>query len=141
MISKPCIVPATGDLKCTPVPEAWSRPIRMRFAWAAIPASLPLIAYMGMCGWLLVSSATKGHFSPPLFAIKVLGWTAIFATCLQLPIYLVWSLLSRELTWRQRMVWFAILLIQPAIFMPMFLYGKYTGKTAELIGCRRACHT
>ena len=37
---------------------------------------------------------------------------------------------------RQRMVWFAILVIHPVIFIPMFLYGTYTGKTAALIGCR-----
>ena len=60
---------------------------------------------------------------------QLAGTIAIRATILQWPVYMTWTLFSRELPWRLRLSWVAILTLLNMLAFPAFLYAKYKHKT------------
>ena len=63
-------------------------------------------------------------------AITILLWVAFYATLIQLPIYLVWALISLELNVREREIWFAGIHLLNMFAIPVFLVAKYRRRTA-----------
>ncbi len=119
------------------------RPVRSKFAkvlfgLASIPALFLPIALLLLILWPFLSAAIYGSFVDPKslrFAI-VLTWTGlaksfVYADVAQLPIYMVWALCSRELEWRQRVLWAIVLYVANAFTIPWFRYAKYTGTTSQ----------
>jgi hypothetical protein len=78
--------------------------------------------------WLSVSSGSIPKPNPFEFR-TILGWTIIYADVGQLPLYMVWALVSRELMWKHRLSWCVMLYVGNAFTIPLFLYAKYVGKT------------
>lgn len=117
-----------GDL------PAWSTWAQVAFLVAALPAVLLPTAYVTGAGWMVYASLAGMHvFSQQPLAITILLWTGIYATCLQLPIYLCWTMLSQELSAGQRLIWFVIVLLLNMFAIPAFLYAKYRKRTAAWI--------
>lgn len=119
------------------------QPVRSKFAkvlfgLASIPAFFLPIALLILVLWPLLSAAISGSFVDPKslrFAL-VLTWSGlaklfVYVDVVQLPIYIVWSLCSRELTWRHRVNWAGFLYVLNAFTIPWFLYTKYAGTTSR----------
>ncbi|TVS20708.1 MAG: hypothetical protein EA424_02620 [Planctomycetaceae bacterium] len=106
----------------------------MFFLLASLPAGLLPIAYFVGVGWVVIAKRTDViAFSHRPIAIDLLFLTAIYATYIQLPIYLLWTLFSRELTIRQRLIWFILVFLGNMLAIPVFLYAKYHNKTKAWI--------
>jgi len=113
---------------------SWSFETRVFFLLASLPAILLPVAYLTGAGWMFVANvAGVNVFSQRPPAVSILLWTAIYATYIQLPIYLIWTLVSHELTVRQRVIWFAVVFLLNMFAIPAFLYAKYRGRTVAWI--------
>jgi len=113
---------------------SWSFEARVFFLLASLPAILLPIAYLTGAGWMVVANVTGTNaFSERPIAVSILLWTGIYATYIQLPIYMIWTLVSHELTVRQRVFWFSVVFLLNMFTIPAFLYAKYRGRTVEWI--------
>ena len=118
--------------RCELLPS-WSTRARVFFLLASLPAGLLPIAYFVCAGWMVIKLTDVLAFSHRPPAIDLLIWIAIYATYVQLPIYMLWTLLSRELTIRQRLIWFILVFLGNMLAIPVFLYAKYRNKTKAWI--------
>ena len=113
---------------------AWSFRTRVFFLLASVPAILLPIAYLTGAGWMILKIFTGvDSFAQRPISISILLGAAIYATYIQLPIYLIWTLISRELTVRQRFIWFAVVFLLNMLAIPAFRFAKYRGLTVAWV--------
>ena len=109
----------------------WSFRTRVFFLLASVPAILLPVAYFTAVGWGILKLITDVGQRP--VSITILVWTGFYATFIQLPIYLIWTLISHELTVQQRFIWFAIVFLLNMLTIPAFLFAKYRGLTVKWV--------
>ncbi len=102
---------------------------------AAIPAFFLPVAYLIMIGWLVVyglPAVYRGDAMPePQSWFYTASWYGFHALMIQWPIYLIWALITRRLTWRLKWLWSGILLIFSVFGIPWFLSAMYRYAEAE----------
>ena len=82
------------------------------------------------CHWWLVGHVAFCAFShsniPPVegTAFWLAGQAAIYATFIQWPFYFAWSLISPELSRRQRIGWVVVIFLLNVVAIPYFLWCK-----------------
>lgn len=105
------------------------------YALAAVLAGYLPLAYICMVICVLVSifmgirtGSTEGPF---LWWGWQITFYAIYATFIQWPFYLVWALISFDLSRRQRIAWVVVILLFNMFAMPYFLGCKYVGRSRQ----------
>ena len=115
------------------------------YALAAIPAGYILLtciclsvlatiyevlAYANALG--LTASITADKYAAAISPVVFWGfWSAICATILQLPLYVVWVIVSSELSWKVRVIWMIAIVVFNVLSIPWFLWCKYRNSTRE----------
>jgi hypothetical protein len=107
----------------------------------AVPALFLPISYLTGVGWffLHIVPLVNGNMSSatePSGAVRSVLAAGLYGTFVQWPFYLAWAALSRELTFRVRMLWVATIIVANMFAMPWFLLCKYRG-TAQTAVTRR----
>jgi hypothetical protein len=102
------------------------------FVAAFIPAGYLPLMYILMVMHVFWAIIIKADINPAEGTIFWwLGWTAIFGTLIQWPLYIAWAAISRELTVWQRIAWIVLIFLLNMFTIPWFLWCKYKEKTKE----------
>jgi len=104
------------------------------YALAAIPAGyLPLVYFLGIGCYLTSLIAGIDHHLHGRCVWWWILWIGIYATFIQWPFYLLWVLVSKELSVKLRIVWIVIIVVGNMLTMPWFLWCKYRRRTREAL--------
>jgi hypothetical protein len=118
--------PYASPLSSSPTRQKPNRSVieRIGFLIAAVPAlysaTILLLCIFGGIAKLL---GFVFDFQNPLIQLALLG--GIYATLAQLPLYIGWALISKEIPWTTRLHWVGLLWIANMFSIPCFLFAKY----------------
>jgi len=94
---------------------------------AAVPAAYAAVAYLSILPRLAFCLLTGAEFLAVGSLYSWYAWSAVCATVIQCPFYIVWAVLSRELSFRQACAWVLAIVFLNAIALPYFLWCKRSG--------------
>lgn len=102
----------------------------------AIPAIILPISYCLMALWVITSifpSVITGETAELPDKLRIILLVGIYGTFIQWPIYALWVALSKELSFRLKLLWWLVLFFLNMFAIPWFLYCKYKGTTRTAI--------
>ncbi len=111
--------------------EPWPDRQRTLFLLAAVPALFLPVSYVVIVA-TGISSGAPVHSVP----VSLIGFLGLFGTAIQLPVYLLWVIISGELSLKQKLIWGSVLLLINMFGIPLFLYAKYRRQTVTMMSAR-----
>jgi len=105
---------------------------KLLYFLAGAPAFYLPVCCVLIIVWAIISALANKDLTPREGSIIWwIGLTGFYGTFVQLPIYVVWALLSSDLSLRLKVIWTIFLILLNMLAIPYFLVFKYRKKTKE----------
>ena len=120
--------PYKPPIESEQVSEDWTDGQRQLFLLASLPAVFLPLSYLVVVGGAVLPFVPE--FLRNISA--TVGFAGLVGTAIQLPVYLVWAMISPELRIKHKVIWAVILCVINMFGIPMFLYAKYRRQTVTM---------
>jgi hypothetical protein len=121
----------------SPLPQNYPRKLplpRWIYILLAAPTFFSPLVYTVLCVWVFSKMLVGGSIELPEWFRQV-GYFSLYVTFALLPIYALWTVLTRRLTWREKILWLFLIVWANMIGMAFFyvwMIRRYLGLEGRL---------